>query len=490
MTRIITDASLLSLSGLFLKQDVPCLKAGAHLRWWISPDLGLPRTGFRLRRRPASQWPWPKHEALDAYFNKATVATSVAGVHVRDAPLRVEKAVVTASFSLRCDRRRPMRFLYEQRQQDDLQFQPFIRFAVILKCPSPTAIIVLRAFTKRDGADIQISEQRARFGSLPYYYRPGSAERAIFVSASEIHRVELEAPDHAEVVLVRFVTPPYLHGLGDWEHIGLFTPLCEPGTPNAASPDNVRTLAADRLAANRPRRRPGDPGMAGAGRLLTMADHNRFENALMADAEALSTSISRAFRLEMEGSVLPGRITLDDVDSGQISSDDGIDDGRIDLPFYAVLQAGAFAPHVAAILGLAHHDRTADGDAVYDYAVDALTPSMWLALGLLPPEVAEKTKIPPMPKLDFGSYPDHKAEVGKEKDSSGVTIHDKVLKQPIQPVIGKHVIKATIAQNVQQARPMIADRIKTTQKDSGKTVGTVTGATEMVTGPKIGRAHV
>ncbi len=490
MTRITTDSSLLSLTGLLLEQDDPCLRAGAHLRWWMSPELGLPRTGFRLRRRPASQWPWLKHETLYAHFNKNTIATSVTGIHVRNAPLRIEKAVLTPAFSLRCERRRPMRFLYEQREQTDPLFQPFIRFAVILKCPSPSAIIVLRSFVKRDGADMMISEERVRFGSLPYYHRPDTPERAIFVSASEIHRVELEAPDNAEVLLVRFVTPELLHRLDDWEQIGIFLPLCEPNTPNVASPDDVRALAARRLASNRPRRRPGDPRSAGAGRLLSTRDHSEFEKALMNDAEHLSKSISRAFRMEMERPILPGKITLADVDEGQISGDDGVSEGSIDLPFHGVLQAGAFSPHIAAMLGLAHYDSSVRANQSYDYAVDALTPSMWLALGLLPPEVAENMKMPPIPKLDFGNYPDRKTDMDKRKGGSEGGIFKKGDQRPLPPIFKGRVVTPTIAAKVNQTQPTITAQVKLRQKDNRKTTESLIDAVKMATNPKVGSVRV
>lgn len=60
MTRYV-NPSLLQLGALGIKDD-HYLPDGRHLRWTFSPDLGFPRSGFRLVRRP-SPLPWdPKRQ--------------------------------------------------------------------------------------------------------------------------------------------------------------------------------------------------------------------------------------------------------------------------------------------------------------------------------------------------------------------------------------------------------------------------------------------
>lgn len=132
MTTVLANSALLSLSSLLLSDEDDFLPAGAHLRWAISPDLGFPYAGFRIRVRPAPSWPWPKDQNRTVFFSRQNVATSAAGVHISDAPIRVSGASVTDNYWLACEQGAPMRFSHEQREREDPLFAPWVRFAVIL----------------------------------------------------------------------------------------------------------------------------------------------------------------------------------------------------------------------------------------------------------------------------------------------------------------------------------------------------------------------
>lgn len=80
------NPSLLQLTALGIEDD-HYLQDGHHLRWAFSPDLGFPRSGFRLVRRP-SPLPWnPKRQ--DVRVRRA----SLSGSHISDSVIRHEEGI-------------------------------------------------------------------------------------------------------------------------------------------------------------------------------------------------------------------------------------------------------------------------------------------------------------------------------------------------------------------------------------------------------------
>lgn len=90
MTRYI-NPSLLQLAALGIEDDA-YLPDGRHLRWSFSPDLGFPRTGFRLVRRP-SPLPWTSKRD-DVTVRRAPLFAN----HIADGEIRHREGIhVTAA---------------------------------------------------------------------------------------------------------------------------------------------------------------------------------------------------------------------------------------------------------------------------------------------------------------------------------------------------------------------------------------------------------
>ncbi len=399
MSVLLVDAGLLSLSGLALGPGDAFLPEGAHLRWAIAPDLGFPHAGFRLRRRQSPSWPWPKSETKATGVTRLNVATSVAGVHLTTDPIRVERAIVTADFALRPAGGEAMRFVYEPREQADPPFQPFMRFAVEFRSRGRLLNqgVTLKGFARRNDQDVEVASRRLRVRTLPFGGR-GEDRQIIHVSAAEMHRIEFQASDAVEVTGILYTTADLLFSQRDWETIAILTPLCSPGTADVAAPADALQLATARLVASRPFRRPGLPKDAGAGPVLALNDHNKFELRMAGQANQLAAAMTKAFRKEIDVPTPPGEVMLADVDSTPVTGDGDVQEGSIDLPFHGILQAGAFAPHIAAILGLGHHDASAAAGGPWDYSVDAVISALWLYVRQLSPEQRAAADLKRMPK--------------------------------------------------------------------------------------------
>lgn len=395
MSIIVADASLLALSSLLLTEDETCLRAGTHLRWTVSPELGLPYAGFRVRMRPAPRWPWP--EGKTVRFTRTNVATSMAGVHIAGAPLRVRDAVVLPGFTLTCNARKPIKFVYEQREHSEPLFQPWTRFAVILRAQpgAENQIVRIQGFVRRSGAEAPLNDIQQRFGQLPSAENGQLDERVATITGDELHAVNLTIDSRLEVIGVRYCTAQEQHFAGGWKQLAWLPPLCEPGTANVAAPQNARQLALERLVASRPRRRPADPAFVSSDPILTLAEHERFEGRIMLAVDDLAASVTRAFRKEIDDKVPPGLITADDV-AGDPSA--GGAQGSIGLPFHGMVQAGSFANHVAAILGLAHFDDfPVIADREYDFEVEAVVSVFWLMAARTPVHVRKKIDLSQVP---------------------------------------------------------------------------------------------
>lgn len=389
MRPVLSDMSLLSVSALALSRPDTALPAGNHLRWHINSDLGFPHCGFRLRRRPSPEWPWWKSETQNSMFGRFNVATSGAGVHISSLPLRIERAVVTADFELaHAHRGRPLHFLYEARTDSDPQDQPITRFYAALRVSAPALRrrITIRAVMRRDGADLVVAERQMSAGSLPpLSANTSKALRAFTIAAAEAHRIELLLPSGVTVAGAGIATADFLHRQTDWDEIGIFAPLCEPRTADVLAPQDATALARQRLLAARPRRRGGRPDVPGAGPVLSPAAHRSFENRLLRQVGDLAGSLTKAFRAEIDTRTPPGDITLADIDGGS--------ENEIGLPFHGLLQAGAHAAHVAAMLGLGSRDDPPAETPLHDYAVDTLVPAIWLFWRLAPEAVRQQLDL-------------------------------------------------------------------------------------------------
>lgn len=501
MTTVIANSALLSLSSLLLSDKDDCLPAGAHLRWAISPDLGFPYTGFRIRMRPAPRWPWPKDQNRTVFFSRQNVATSAAGVHISDAPIRVSDASVTDNYWLACEQGAPMRFSHEQREREDPLFAPWVRFAVILgqrqssplTPPSPPApppppvgpvkppinvrpvpglreevppgtirpgildklkpavtpdrvspqispikpltpvtvvtrapiisaeilkkvpdlkrvgdrvpivppkgatgqIVLIKGLTRRDGEELVVDERNIRFDDLPHLNPGKPTERVAIVSGDELHAVTVDLEEGLEVMGIAYCTVEQAHRSTGWKTIAWQQPLCDPDTADVAAPADVRRLASQRLRAMRPLRRPAHPAFDPAGPVLSASDHERFEEQLLGDAMKLAGTMTRAFRMEIDNKVPPGQVTVTDVDD---NAGAGSDQGSIDLPFHGLLQAGAFADHVAAMLGLGLYERmTAGPGQEFDFEVEAIIPTVWLSLATQPSQQRKDAMLSRIP---------------------------------------------------------------------------------------------
>ncbi|GLQ07599.1 hypothetical protein [Sneathiella chinensis] len=399
MTKVLADAGLLSLSALPLQAGADAaLPAGTHLRWHLSPELGFPHAGFRVRRRPAPTWPWKKSEAFRALITRHNVATSAAGVHLSNHPLRIEQATVTSDFGLRSEQGRPMRFVYEQREREDPVFQPWVRFAVILEGGSKAlaAMVRMRGFTRRGDSTVEVASVRKSFRRLaPVVYR-GALRRAIFISAAELQSVSLQIGRGLVVREILYCTADHLHQQRDWEDLAILPPLCREGTADVVAPDDLRQMAFERLRNMRPLKRPADPAAPGTGRSLSMRDHMLFEKAVLRQAEKLADSQTKAFRQEIEERIPPGQILLNDVEAEPLRNEDGRE-GEIGFPFYGLLQAGAFESHISALLGLGYRDEDSAEGGVWDYGVDAVVSSMWLYISQLTPAMREAMNLVRLP---------------------------------------------------------------------------------------------
>jgi len=397
---IVFDRSLLSLSTLCLEEGAdPALPAGSHLRWNLAPELGFPHGGFRIRSRPAPSWPWPKSDYETAYLVNQNVATSAAGIHLVPNTLRIEDGVLTPEFGVRCSGRRPVRFVYEQREQTDPLFQPWVRFAMLLRTDSgsPRSIVRLRGFATRDGNRIQVAEMSGRLGDLPLEdpRRPESL-RAIFVGHGELDLVTLEAADDVIVQRVFYSTAGLLDRARDWDVRTILGPLCAAGTPDVLAPPDAAALARSRLAAARPARRVTEPGSGGHGRPLSALDHRRFEVRLIGPALEWAETMTRAFRLEIDGRRPPATITAGELDTGPRSADTR--GGTLKLPLYGLMQAGSFEPHLAAMLGMAFLDREGADGTARDYAVDAVVSGLWLRVALASEAARQSLDLAGIPK--------------------------------------------------------------------------------------------
>lgn len=463
MTTVIANSALLSLSSLLLPDDEECLPAGAHFRWAISPDLGFPHAGFRLRMRMTPTWPWPEDQRKTVLFSRNNVAASTAGVHISDAPVRVSEALVTDRYSLTCDDAGPMRFCYEQREREEPLFAPWVRFAVILRkrattsAPSlpagpirppfdirplprlqgrvgpvltpikPTAAVEpattikpaakldrpfviaggvlkkvpdinvrgdigdilrpapaagprvdIKGVGRRDGQDVVVAERSARFDDLPYFHPGKPNERVAIISGDELHAVTAELDEGLEVIGIAYCAAQQVHDAAGWKTMAWQQPLCTPGTANVAAPADANRLASERLKAMRPLRRPAHPDFDPAGLPLSQTDHANFEARVLNDVDRMAGAIANAFRMEIEDKIPPGRVTVADVDDSASASSD---EGSMDFPFHGLLQAGAFADHVAAILGLGFYSKfTADPTKQFDFQIEAIVPAVWLSV--------------------------------------------------------------------------------------------------------------
>lgn len=496
MTTVLANSALLSLSSLLLSEEDDCLPAGAHLRWAISPDLGFPYAGFRIRVRPAPSWPWPKDQNRTVFFSRQNVATSAAGVHISDAPIRVSGASITDNYWLTCEQGAPMRFSHEQREREDPLFAPWVRFAVILgqrPSPPPPApppppvepvkppinvrpvpglrdqipsgvirpsildkmkpavtpdrvgpqvspikpiapvtvvtrtpivsaeilkkipdikrvgdqvpivppkdgsgqIVHIKGLTRRDGEELVVDERSIRFDDLPHFNPGKPTERVAIVSGDELHAVTVDLEGGLEIKGIAYCTAEQAHQSTGWKTIAWQQPLCSPGTADVAAPADAKSLAVERLRAMSPLRRPAHPAFDAAGPVLSTSDHQRFEEQVLADAIKIAAALTRAFRMEIDDKVPPGQVTVADVDD---SATAGSEEGSIDLPFYGLLQAGAFADHVAAMLGLGLYEKlTAGPTQKFDFEVEAIMSAVWLSLAAQPSHVrknADLSKIP------------------------------------------------------------------------------------------------
>lgn len=486
MTTVIANSALLSLSSLLLSDADDCLPSGAHLRWAISPELGFPYAGFRVRMRPAPSWPWPKDQNRTVFFTRQNVATSVVGVHIADAPIRVSGASVTDNYWLTCEPGSPMRFTHEQREREDPLFAPWVRFAVILgqrsspppspppppvgpirppidvrPLPGPIRIppnvvrpgvvqpgvvhpdvldkvkplltevkpiapvsggilkkildikqvdergpivlpkkgtgkkVHIKGLTKRDGEELVVDERTIRFDELPHFNPGKPTERVAMVSGDELHAVTVDLEEGLEIMGIAYCTAEQAHHATGWKTIAWQQPLCNPGTADVAAPADVKDLARKRLRAMRPLRRPADPAFEPAGPSLSATDHQRFEDKLMDEAIEIAGALTRAFRMEIDDKVPPGRVTVADIDD---SEDARPDEGSIDLPFHGLLQAGAFADHVAAMLGLGlYENMNARADQHFDFEVDVVMPTVWLSVATQPSRLHNKAILSRIP---------------------------------------------------------------------------------------------
>lgn len=406
------DRSLLSLSSLCLEAGAdPALPAGSHLRWNLAPELGFPHGGFRVRSRAAPAWPWPKTDyQVGILMNRNVVATSIAGIHLVPNTLRIEDGVLTPQFGVHCVRRKPVRFVYEQRDQTDPVFEPWVRFAVLLgrDSGSPGGIVRLKGFAMRNGHRVQVAEMSGRLEDLPLEdpRRPDSL-KAIFLGHGELDLVTLEAPDDVIVQRVLYTTAGMLDRAQDWDVLTVLGPLCAPGTADVMAPRDVEALARGRLEAARPLRRVTEPGTAGRGRPLSSADHLRFEARLIAPARQWADAMTRAFRLEVDARRPPGTITAGELDTAPRTA--GARGGALDIPLYGLMQVASFEPHLAAMLGLAFLDPDGADGAARDYAVDAVISGVWLQYAM--------ASEPARRNLDLGRIP--KALI-TPRDLSGV----------------------------------------------------------------------
>jgi hypothetical protein len=375
---IISNRNLLSLSSLCLSEGAdPALRAGTHLRWHLTTDLGFPHAGFRVRARRAPDWPWLS-DVEDAWFDQPRIATSVAGVHVRDRPLRAENAELTAEHHLRCSSRStPINFVYEQRERTDPVFQPWVRFAVLLDAGGRTSssMVRLKGFATRNGVRVEVAEMSGRFNTL--LSAPGpKAYPGLFIGHGEMDLVTFQAPDDISVVGVLYATANFFDGLSGWNTLAVLEPLTAADTEAVVAPADPKALARVRLRNMRPIRRVTEPGTGGRG--SNVPNHNDFDERLSAQAPRWAEMMKAAFGREINGRHPPGTITIDDLDDTDTTGDHpDIEHSKLSIPFYGLLQAASFEPHIAAMLGLGYFDV---GGKVgkWDYAVDAVVSTVWL----------------------------------------------------------------------------------------------------------------
>ncbi len=446
MTTVIANSALLSLTSLLLSSDDKYLPAGAHFRWAISPDMGFPYAGFRLRMRPAPTWPWPKDQIKMVFFSRNNIATSMAGVHISDAPIRVNSARVTNQYFLTCDENMSMRFCHEQREREDPLFAPWVRFAVMLRkrpglkgrLPStrtpiktfttinPTPVIKgeilnntpniklrdniwrifepkggsgekvhIKGLTKLAGEDVIVTEHRTYFDQLPHLNLGKLDERVAIISGNELHAVTLELDDGLEVIGIAYCTAQQAHDTTGWETIAWQQPLCKPGTADVAAPMDAKQLASERLKAMRPLRRPADPYFNPAAPPISQENHQSFEKSAIDDIYKMAQALTNAFRMEIDNKVPPGSVMVADVDEDTSASSDK---GRMDFPFHGLLQTGAFADHVAAMLGLGFYKKfNANPTRKFDFEVEAIVPVMWLYIACMSPQMRKNIDLSRVP---------------------------------------------------------------------------------------------
>lgn len=376
---ILSDQSLLSLSTLCLAAGAdPALHAGTHLRWHLTTDLGFPHAGFRVRSRLAPTWPWKKNEYEEAAFTPNNIATSVAGVHVLRKPLRAENAILTAEHRLYClSRSKPIRFIYEQRERTDQVFQPWVRFAVVVREGREYSKVGLKGFATRNGTRVEVAEMSDRYGSLPFFNVEGGL-RAIFIGYGEMNLVTFEASDDVIVDRVLYTTATFFQALEDWETLTILPPLTAADTEKVVAPADPKALARARLENMRPVRWVKEPGTGGRG--LNTPNHHEIEQNLSDQAVEWGEMMKRAYEQEMKEKRPPGKITVSELDGTNIQG--AHPDSQLNIPFYGLLQTASFEPHVAAILGLGYFDEEGKDGKRRDYSVDAVISNLWLQYAL------------------------------------------------------------------------------------------------------------
>lgn len=252
-------------------------------------------------------------------------------------------------------------------------------------------IVLIKGLTRRDGEELVVDERNIRFDDLPHFNPGKPTERVAIVSGDELHAVTVDLEEGLEIMGIAFCTAEQAHQSGGWRTIAWRQPLCTPATADVAAPADAKRMAIERLRAMRPLRRPADPAFDAAGPALSEADHQRFEEQVLDDAINMAGALTRAFRMEIDDKVFPGQVTVANVDDNAAG---GSDEGSIDLPFHGLLQAGAFADHVAAMLGLGLYERMAARPTEqFDFEVEAIMPAIWLSLALQPPHVRKKANL-------------------------------------------------------------------------------------------------
>ncbi|WP_198675415.1 hypothetical protein [Pleomorphovibrio marinus] len=299
-------------------------------------------------------------------------------------PLRAENAFLTAEHHLYCSSpSNPIRFVYEQRNdRTEPVFQPWVRFAVLVNAQEErsSSMVRLKGFATSNGVQVEVAEMSRRFSSLPRLDpRNTNSPRAIFLEHGEIDLVTFQASDDIIAIGALYTTANFFDGLEDWKVLDYIGPLTAANTDDVLAPADPIELARARLKNMRPIRRVAEPGTGGLGSNIT--NHNQFEENLSRQAEEWAEMMKLAYKCEINetGPRPPGTITVDDLVDTDFDGEHP--DSKLKIPFYGLIQASSFQPHIAAILGLGYFDEEGKDGISRDYAVDGVISTIWHRYG-------------------------------------------------------------------------------------------------------------